>query len=139
MRYLMTRPQSMMNQMDSMMDDFFKLGNPVSKQSPLVNIREEKDQYVIEAEVPGFSEKDLDVSVKDNLLTFRASKEEEVQETEAKYLLRERKSQSFERSFVLPRDVDSKNIQASFEQGVLTVKLAKKEEAKPFSVKINKK
>lgn len=139
MRYLMTRPQNMMSQMDSLMDDFFTLGNNVSSQSPLVNIREEKDQYVIEAELPGFSEKDLTVNVKDNLLTLKASKEEEVQKTEVKYLLRERKSRSFERSFVLPRDVDSKQIKAAFEQGVLTVELAKKEEAKPFSIKINKK
>jgi len=103
---------------------------------PVVDIREDQDQYIIEAELPGFNEELINLSVKDNLLTIEA--EEEKEEKEVLYLIRERRFRSFKRSFVLPKDADSKAIHAEFENGLLNLSIPKKEEAKPISIKIEK-
>lgn len=108
-----------------------------SGQTPAVDVREEKDKYVLEAELPGMTEKDVDVSVEDNMLTIRSSKEESREERDEEgYLVRERRSRSFSRSFVLPKDVDRDKVDARFKHGLLTLTMPKTAESKARQIEI---
>jgi len=133
------RRASLYNDFDRMVNSFFSNSVVKAGGSPAVDIREEKDSYLLEAEVPGLTEKDIDIQVKENLLTL-SSKADENREEKNDYLLRERKPVQFKRSFVLPKDVDQENIKAVYSNGVLVLSLPKKPEAKPktIDVKIQK-
>lgn len=132
------------NDFDRMVSSVFNspvINKPVVKAggSPSVDIREEKDSYQLEAEVPGLTEKDIEIQVKENLLTL-SSRVEENKGENGGYLLRERKTVNFKRSFILPKDVDQEKIEARYGNGVLTLSLPKKPETKPktIDVKIQK-
>jgi HSP20 family protein len=101
---------------------------------PLVDVVETEDGYVLEAELPGMSEKNVDVSVEDNLLTVTARQEE--QDDERRYLIRERTGGEYRRSFVLPKDADRSKIEARFKNGMLILEVKKLPEAKPRQIKI---
>jgi HSP20 family protein len=129
----------------SLLEDFDRLfenvfsGVPTfpNSNTPVVDVREEKDRYVLEAELPGMSEKDVDVHVEDNMLTIKSAKEEEKEEkNEEGYLVRERRSRSFSRSFVLPRDVDRDKVEARFKNGLLTLSMPKTAESKARQIQI---
>jgi HSP20 family protein len=122
--------------MDRLFNNFFEDLPQDGSYTPRVDVREEEGRYLLEAEIPGFSEKDVDVRVDDNLLTISSRKEEDKQTTEARYLVRERKSREFSRSFVLPKDVDSEKISGSFSNGILTLSMEKRPEAKPRQIEI---
>lgn len=128
---------------DRMLDGFFSGHESSVARTPTVDIREEDEQYVLEAELAGLSEKDVDVKVQDNLLTISAETEseekEEKKEDKKSYILRERRSSSFMRSFVLPKDVDQEHIDAAFKNGVLTLTLPKSQESKPRTIKVENK
>ena len=104
--------------------------------TPSVDIVENDDRYVLEAELTGLTEKDVDLKVEDNLLTISSKKTEEKKEEKRSYLLRERKDYQFTRSFVLPKDVDREHISASFKNGLLTLDLPKLPETKPRKIDI---
>lgn len=126
------KPVGAFDLLDSLFSD-----TPVWKsRTPAVDVREEEDRYVLEAELPGLNEKDVDVKVEENLLSISSAKTEEKEEKRDGYLMRERRSSSFQRSFVLPRDVDKDNIHARFRNGLLILDLQKKPEVKPRSIEI---
>ncbi len=101
--------------------------------SPVVDIREEKDALVLNAELPGLKSEDVSASVESGVLTISGEKKRVTEEGDenASYHVVERSYGRFERSFRLPQSVDSAKVQAAFENGVLTVTLPKAEEAKP--------
>ena len=104
---------------------------------PAVDIRETKDCIEVIAELPGVDAKDVDVSVQENVLTIRGERRhEEVKEDETVHRI-EREYGAFERSFTLPRSADSEKIQASYKEGLLSLTVPKREEAKPKTLKIN--
>ena len=103
---------------------------------PAVDIREEEDRYVLEAELTGLTEKDVEVKVQDNLLLISSKQEKETEEKKKGYLLKERRSSSFSRSFVLPKDVDREKIEAAFKNGLLTLTLHKSPETKPRAIEV---
>jgi HSP20 family protein len=121
---------------DNMLDTFFKDTPYWKTQSPSVDIREEEDKFILEADMAGLSEKDIDVNLDNNLLTISAEKEDKNEEEKEGYVLRERRASSFKRSFVLPDQVDREGIEAAYKNGVLTLEIAKKPEAKPRSISI---
>ncbi|MDA3850818.1 MAG: Hsp20/alpha crystallin family protein [Spirochaetaceae bacterium] len=140
MRYLATKNNhSVWNQMDSLMNQLISSDAVSYTNKPAVDIREEENSYFIDAELPGYSEEEVEVKLEDNLLTLSAEKKSEIEDSSPQYLVKERNYRHFKRSFVLPRNVDQKNIQATFEKGILTLELAKKEEAKAQTIMINKK
>lgn len=104
--------------------------------TPAVDIREDEDRYVLEAELTGLTEEDFDVQVHDNLLTISSKAQKNSQSEKAGYVLRERRVSSFSRSFVLPKDVDREKIEATFKNGLLTLTLSKAAEAKPRSIEV---
>jgi len=118
---------------DSVFDrDFWNTGTHY----PKVDVREEKDRYVLEADLPGLTEKDVEVKVENNLLSISSSKKEEKEEKKNGYLVRERKEASFARSFVLPEDVARDKISAAFKNGLLTLTLEKAPEAQPKKIEV---
>jgi len=101
-----------------------------------VNIVENEDNYTLTAEVPGLTEKDIDLEIKDGYMTLKGHVEESHENEEKHYRMREFSRKSFERSFRIGEGVDPDKISAKLENGVLTVGLPKKEEAKPKTVKV---
>jgi HSP20 family protein len=97
---------------------------------PAVDVREEDKRYLIEAELPGLSEKDVKLELKSGVLELSTEKKEETEEKEgSKWIRHERREASFRRSFILPEDADGEKIVASFKDGLLTVELPKKAES----------
>ena len=104
-----------------------------------VDISEEKERYLLEAELPGFAEKDVDIKVNDRVLTIASSKEEEKKsERDGVWLIRERGVRTFRRSFSMPRDVDLDGIKAVFKDGLLSVTMPKRPEAREKTVQISR-
>jgi HSP20 family protein len=118
------------------LDSFFGETPFWKSRTPAVNVREEEGRYVLEAELPGLSQKDVDVRVEDNLLTLSSAQTEEKEETSEGYLIHERNSSSFKRSFVLPKNVDKDSISAKFRNGLLVLEIQKKAEVKPRSIEV---
>ena len=107
--------------------------------APRVDVAETNDRYELTAELPGFRKDDVTVQVKDGVLELNASAtqaSEAPAADEPRWLLRERRQTTFQRSFRLPRDVDGDAIEAAFRDGLLVLTLPKKEEAKPRQVAI---
>lgn len=106
--------------------------------SPAVDFREERDRYVLEAELPGLSEKDISIQLKDNVLTLSTSSEKEPAEQSEKFawVRKERRSFKFSRSFSLPEDVDAERVEARFRDGLLTIDLLRKPESAPRLVPV---
>lgn len=94
-----------------------------------VDVAEKDNAYEITAELPGLDEKNIEVTIANGGLTIKGEKKEEKEEKKKDYYLKERRFGSFQRSFALPDSVDPDKIEASFNKGVLTVKLPKKPEA----------
>ena len=88
-----------------------------------------REQIEVTAELPGMDEKDIDVSLAEGVLTIRGEKRSEVEKKEKDYYLQERTFGSVERVIPLPDTVDLDTANATFKNGVLTVKLAKRPEA----------
>jgi HSP20 family protein len=105
--------------------------------APEVDIHETQDALVLEADLPGLEEKDLDIRVENNMLTIRGERKFEKKVSEENYLRVERSYGSFCRSFSLPHTVNAEQIQANYRNGVLTVRLPKREEAKPKQIKVS--
>ncbi|MBN2443981.1 MAG: Hsp20/alpha crystallin family protein [Spirochaetales bacterium] len=122
---------------DSLLDRFYSNGQvEFSTGFPKVDVKDGKDNYTIEAELPGYTEKDVDVKVDGDLLTISSAKKEEKEEKKNEYIIRERHERSFTRSFTLPKDIDRENIKAHYKNGVLSLELPKKPETKPRSIEV---
>ena len=99
---------------------------------PSVDVKEYPKAYVLEMDLPGFLKEDIEMNLKDNVLTISSSKNNEKENSseeknEFTWLVKERKTYHFKRSFTLPKDVDSEKIEASFNNGVLLVNISRKE------------
>jgi HSP20 family protein len=93
--------------------------------TPSVDIAEEAGDYKLTAELPGMSEKDIELVVSGDTLTLKGEKKAETERKEKNYTLSERTYGSFRRSFYLPQGIDREKIDATFSKGVLTVTLPK--------------
>ena len=121
-------------------DDFFKPWNEWFDTSnqlinrtltvPAVNILESKDDFKLSFAIPGMKKDDFHIDMDGNMLTISCEKEESKNEKEDKYTRKEYNYSSFTRSFSLPEEVSKDKIQAHYEEGVLSLVLPKKEEAK---------
>ncbi|HWU90206.1 MAG TPA: Hsp20/alpha crystallin family protein [Kofleriaceae bacterium] len=118
--------------------DPFYGGRQVTAFSPAFEVKETNDAFVLKADLPGVLESDLDVAVHNNVLTVSGSRQAEERKEGESYALYERQFGSFSRSFALPDMADGERITAKLEQGVLTLTIAKKAEAKPRKISVNK-
>ena len=99
------------------------------------DIKDEGGHYLLQAELPGFQKEDIDLDVKDGVLTITANHQEDSEESSGNYLCRERRSGSFTRSFHL-EGIQEEEITASYHNGVLELTLPKRQEVLPQSRKI---
>ena len=111
--------------------------------SPRVDVSEDDKSYLLEMELPGRTEEDINIEIDQDKLSISSKKiEEDKKEKEnkneksQKYLLRERKNGNFERNFTLPKDVDADSISARFKNGILSINMQKKNIAAPKKIAI---
>jgi len=105
--------------------------------APAVDIYENEHELVVKADLPDVDPKDLDIRVENNLLTLRGERKFEKKVTEENYLRVERAYGTFSRSFSLSNSVNPEAIKADYHNGVLTLAIPKREEAKPKQIKVN--
>jgi len=104
--------------------------------NPPVDIVETKDDYRLEFDLPGFGKEDVKLTVSEGVLTVTGERQREHDYDEQFFRHFERKQGEFSRSFRLPEFVDGNKIEAEYNNGVIALTLPKKEESKPFSIKI---
>ena len=104
--------------------------------APAVDIYETEQSLVVKADLPDIKPEELDIRVENNILTIRGERQFEKKVNESNYLRVERAYGSFSRSFSLANTVNSEAIQAEYKNGVLTLTIPKREEAKPKQIKI---
>jgi HSP20 family protein len=105
--------------------------------APAVDIYETEQALVVKADLPDIKPEDLDIRVENNILTIRGERKFEKQVNEENYLRVERSYGSFSRSFSLANSVNAEAIQADYKNGVLTLNIPKREEAKPKQIKVH--
>src|SRR3984957_12330652 len=105
--------------------------------APAVDIYETEHELVVKADLPEIDPKDLDIRVENNILTIRGERKFEKKVNEDNYLRVERAYGSFSRSFSLANTVNAEAIKADYQNGVLTLTIPKREEAKPKQIKVN--
>jgi len=107
--------------------------------APAIEMFEKEDKFVVRAELPGMKQEDIDVSVSDDTLTIKGERRTESEVKEEDYYCCERSYGSFFRSINLPSNVDTKKIEANYEEGVLEVSLPKTAEVKPKKISVSAK
>jgi HSP20 family protein len=130
---------SLQNRVNSLFRNLNEGESPMASASfvPPVDIYEDADKLTLKLEIPGMTEKDLDVRVEDNTLTVKGERKFEAEEKEENFHRIERAYGSFYRAFTLPTTVETDKVQANYNAGVLKLELKKKPEAQPKQIKIN--
>jgi HSP20 family protein len=132
--------EHMFRRVNALMDDIDKGGIrfEVGQFTPRVDIAETEKAVTMHAELPGMAKDDVKITVSsDNVLTIRGEKKREEKTEEKNFMRVERTYGSFSRSFTLPDNLDTANIAAQFENGVLNVSIPKTEPAKPKETEIS--
>jgi HSP20 family protein len=106
--------------------------------SPSFEVKETNDQFVVRADVPGVEDKDIDVSLHNGILAVTGTRAGEQRQEGEAYYLYERQFGSFTRSFSLPDSADGDKVAAKLENGVLTITIGKRAEAKPRKIALSK-
>ena len=129
-------PLSIMDEIDEIATEFSRQisfdGNTLI---PHTDMYEEKGELVVKTELPGINEKDLEVTLEDDMLTIRAERKEEVAE-DAAYHTREQYYGKYIRSMLLPFHVNGDKVSATFENGILELRLPKAEELKAKRIEV---
>lgn len=129
---------TMQDRMNRMFQDYARGEEAIGTSFvPPVDVYEDQNGITLKLEVPGIDEKDLDVRVENNVLTVHGERKFEKEEKEENFQRIERRYGSFTRSFTLPNTVDTENVEANYDKGVLSLRLAKRAEAKPKQIKVN--
>jgi HSP20 family protein len=130
---------TLQSRLNSLFRDFSEGDSPLTTASfvPAVDIYEDPQKVVLKLEVPGIEEKDLDVRVENHTLTVKGERKFEKEEKEENFHRIERRYGSFYRAFTLPSTVDTENVAATYNAGVLKLELNKKAEAQPKQIKVN--
>jgi HSP20 family protein len=105
--------------------------------APPVDIYETEDAIVLKAELPGIDPEDVEVRVEDNTLYLKGERKYEKEVNEQNYHRIERSYGSFARSFTLPNSISAEKVKAEYKDGLLTLTMPKREEAKPKTIKID--
>jgi len=111
----------------------------VSATYPLINVYEDKDNMVVTAELPGAMKEKVSITFSDNVLTIAGKQESPASVKNMTAVRRERTEGDFEKAINVPTKIDQNKINASFDNGILTVTLPKTEEAKPKTITIEAK
>lgn len=107
--------------------------------TPTFEVKETTDQFIVRADVPGVEEKDVDISLHNGVLSISGTRSSEQRNEGEAFYVHERQYGSFSRSFALPDTADGEKVDASLSNGVLTVTIGKRAEAKPRKIAFSKK
>jgi HSP20 family protein len=132
---------SLQSDMNRLFDRFFegRAGNGTSRRwIPAMDLLETEDHLVLRGDLPGMTEDDVNIEIKDNVLTVSGERKAEHEDKGEGYHRVERSFGSFSRSLTLPAGVDAGQVEAHFDNGVLEVRIPKPAEAKPTRVQIGK-
>ena len=105
--------------------------------APSFDVKETEDAFIFHADLPGVKSEDLDLHLADGRLTVSGHRRNESESSNDKYHVYERISGTFSRTFALPRQADTDKVDARLEDGVLTVEVPKRADAKPRKIQIN--
>jgi len=135
--------QNIMNEFDNCLESLDSLLPPATRifnHMPAVDVRENEGSYILEMELPGYDEKNIDVHM-DGTNLIIVSKEEPIEENKVDdagvYLIKERRISSFSRSFKLPQNANPETVNAAFKNGVLRLEIKKRAEAQKRAILIN--
>ncbi|MCX7816311.1 MAG: Hsp20/alpha crystallin family protein [Syntrophales bacterium] len=130
-------------ELNRLFDDFFRGFGSVTpfegefgRFVPSIDVREDEKEFVVQAELPGMDENDVEVLLTDDTLTIRGEKKEEKEDRKKGYYHAERTYGAFSRTIPLPEGVDTKKAEATFKKGVLSITLPKTDEARSRVKKI---
>jgi len=132
---------SLQNEMNRLFTTFFDTptsgnGETARRWIPAMDLVETEDHFVLKADLPGLAEGDVSLEVEDNVLTVSGERKAEHEDKREGYVRVERAYGAFRRSLTLPEGIDPEGVTASFEKGVLEVRIPKPEERKPRRVAI---
>jgi HSP20 family protein len=136
---------SLQNEMNRLFSTFFDTpaptgtgtGNALRRWIPPMDLVETDEDFVLRADLPGLSENDVNIELEDHVLTISGERKAEHEERKEGYYRVERAFGSFARSLTLPEGVDPEQVRASFDRGVLEVRIPKPEQRKPRKVSIS--
>lgn len=127
--------------MNSLLEGFFlpvRKGSESGNLTPRIDIKEQAGAYLIQADLPGLKKEDIDVSLHEGVLTISATKEDEhKEEKDGELIRRERYYGKYLRQIPVGRNIHDQDIQATFENGVLSVKVPKLEEPQPKKISVD--
>jgi HSP20 family protein len=140
MNLIRHNPWDIISQMNEILDSSSRNGDrsnmSTSRWAPAVDIREEKDHYIIEADLPGVDKENIEIFMDNGCLSIKGERKEENKSEGSNYSRVERIYGRFHRQFSLPDTADNENINAAYENGVLKISIPKKEAAKPKRISI---
>jgi len=131
------------NEMNRLFNTFFESPPPghngptARRWIPAMDLVETDDDFVLRADLPGMAEEDVNIELEDNILTISGERKAEHEERKEGYYRVERTSGAFSRSLTLPEGVDPEGVRASFDRGVLEIRIPKPEQRKPRKVSIS--
>jgi HSP20 family protein len=132
---------SLRNQMDRLLDDTFHFLPTGAMELPAwdlaLDVLEKEDAFEVKTSVPGLKPEEIDVTLRDNILTITGETKHEEERKEQRYHLRERRYGKFSRSVRLPAPVAEEKVEATYDQGVLTLHLPKAETARPRRIVVH--
>jgi HSP20 family protein len=128
---------SLRREMDRLFDDTFgRAASGASAWNPAVDVREEQDAFVFDLELPGIAPEAVEVTADNGVLSVSGEKRSGSERDESRWHIVERTQGSFRRTFQLPQNVNEEDIDANFENGVLTVRVPKAEVPKPKRIAV---
>lgn len=115
----------------------------INHRMPTVDVIEKDTDYIMQMDLPGYTEKDVEIGLKDRTLTISScmeseNKSETKDEEKGTFIIRERNTKHFMRRFTLPEDINGDNVSAKFENGVLTINIPKKPDTQPRQIEIKR-
>jgi HSP20 family protein len=134
---LLVKPEPFTREIDRVFDAFFGQTDQGRRWVPPIDLVEAEDHFLLKADLPGLTESDVNIEVQDGTLTISGERKAEHEQREKGWYRIERSFGSFNRSLTLPDGVDPDRIEASFNHGVLEVRIPKPEERKPRRISIS--
>jgi HSP20 family protein len=133
---LLVKPEPFSTEFNRLFDTLFQPVNSSQRWAPAMDLVEADDHFVLKADLPGLADDDVNIEVQDGTLTISGERKSETEKREKGWYRVERSFGRFNRSLSLPEGVDADRIEASFDKGVLEVRIPKPEERKPRRIEI---
>jgi HSP20 family protein len=134
---LLMKPEPFSSEIHRLFNTLFDEGAVQQRWVPAMDLFEADDHFVLKADLPGLSEEDVSIEIRDNALTIGGERKAEHESRERGWYRVERATGRFQRSLTLPEGVDPDSVAASFDRGVLEVRIPKPEAKKPRRIQIN--